>query len=204
MHRQAPRDIGLWPVASILACSVLLFSAAAPAEWRLAADRSQLNYTTTKIFPGAVKSAAENNRFARLDGQVRDDGSAEVRVLLDSVATNIAIRDERMRKIVFETERFPAAVAASQVPATVLEQPGLHQIDLNLQLDLRGARKDMTVPVSVVNQGDRLTVTSMSPILVQAEDFGMATGVAELTKLAGLMYIPTTVPVSFNLVFDKQ
>jgi len=128
---------------------------------------------------------------------------AEVRVLLDSVNTNVAIRDERMRKIVFQTEKFPAATVSAQVPTNVLSEQGLHQIDLTLQLDLHGMQKSMTVPVSVVNESNRILVTSMSPVLVEAADFGLGGGILELTKLAGLMFIPTTVPVSFNLVFQQ-
>ena len=67
------------------------------AGWQLVSDQSQLSYTTTKVIPGAEKSAAENNRFAKLEGEVGDNGTAEVRILLDSVNTNVAIRDERMR-----------------------------------------------------------------------------------------------------------
>ena len=173
------------------------------AAWQLVSDKSQLSYTTTKVFPGAEKSAAENNRFAKLEGEVGDNGMAEVRVLLDSVNTNVAIRDERMRKIVFQTEKFPAATVSAQVPTNVLSEQGLHQIDLTLQLDLHGMQKSMTVPVSVVNESNRILVTSMSPVLVEAADFGLGGGILELTKLAGLMFIPTTVPVSFNLVFQQ-
>jgi polyisoprenoid-binding protein YceI len=173
------------------------------AAWQLVSDKSQLSYTTTKVFTGAEKSAAENNRFAKLEGKVGDNGMAEVRVLLDSVNTNVAIRDERMRKIVFQTEKFPAATVSAQVPANVLSEQGLHQIDLTLQLELHGMQKSMTVPVSVVNESNRILVTSMSPVLIEAADFGLDGGILELTKLAGLMFIPTTVPVSFSLVFQQ-
>jgi polyisoprenoid-binding protein YceI len=191
-----PRNLFL--VALLAFCT-----ATAQAGWQLVSDQSQLSYTTTKVFPGAEQSAAENNRFAKLEGEVDDNGKAEVRVLLDSVNTNVAIRDERMRKIVFQTEKFPAATVSAQVPANVLGEQGLHQIDLTLQLDLHGTQKSMTVPVSVVHESNRILVTSMSPVLVEAADFGLGGGILELTKLAGLMFIPTTVPVSFNLVFQQ-
>ena len=191
------------PKNLLLVALLAVCSATVQAGWQLVSDQSQLSYTTTKVFPGAEKSAAENNRFAKLEGEVGDNGVAEVRVLLDSVNTNVAIRDERMRKIVFQTEKFPAATVSAQVPGNVLSDQGLHQIDLTLQLDLHGMQKSMTVPVSVVNQSDRILVTSMSPVLVEAADFGLGGGILELTKLAGLMFIPTTVPVSFNLVFQQ-
>jgi len=191
-----PRNLLLVALLAVCASTV-------HAGWQLVSDQSQLSYTTTKVFPGAEKSAAENNRFAKLEGEVGDNGTAEVRILLDSVNTNVAIRDERMRKIVFQTEKFPAATVSTQVPGKVLSEQGLHQIDLTLQLDLHGMQKSMTVPVSVVNESNRILVTSMSPVLVEAADFGLGGGILELTKLAGLMFIPTTVPVSFNLVFQQ-
>lgn len=150
------------------------------------------------MFPGAEKSAAENNRFAKLEGEVGDNGTAEVRVLLDSVNINVAIRDERMRKIVFQTEKFPVAKVSAQVPGNFLSEQGLHQIDLTLQLDLHGMQKLMAVPVSVVNESSRILAISMSPVLVEAADFVLGGGILELTKLAGLMFIPITVPVSFT------
>jgi polyisoprenoid-binding protein YceI len=192
-----------YPRKLLLIVLLSVCSATVQAEWQLVSEQSQLSYTTTKVFPGAEKSAAENNRFAKLEGKVDDNGMAEVRVLLDSVNTNVAIRDERMRKIVFQTEKFPAATVSAQVPSNVLSAQGLHQIDLTLLVDLHGMQKSMTVPVSVVNESDRILVTSMSPVLLEATNFGLGEGILELTKLAGLMFIPTTVPVSFNLVFQQ-
>jgi polyisoprenoid-binding protein YceI len=188
----------LLPVLLLAACT-----ASAQAGWQLMSNQSQISYTTTKVFPGAESSAAENNRFAQLEGTVGDDGMAEIRILLDSVNTNVAIRDERMRNIVFETEQYPAATVSAQVPQSVLAEPGLHQIDLTMQLDMHGMQKSMTVPVNVVNESSRILVTSMSPVLVDATEFGFGGGILELTRLAGLMHIPTTVPVSFNLVFQQ-
>ena len=88
-------------LSAVLALPLAIGATAVHAEWRLDSDLSQLSYTTTKIFPNADKSAAENNRFTKLEGNIGDDGSAVVSVALDSVNTNVAIRDERMRKLVF-------------------------------------------------------------------------------------------------------
>lgn len=189
---------------TMAAGGLVLLAQLSHADWQLVPDRSELGYTTTKVFPGAEKSAAENNRFASLEGSVTDDGAATVRILLDSVATNVAIRDERMRQLVFDTARHPVAVASSQVPSSVLDTEGVHQIDLTMNLELHGTTKAVTTPVTVINQDNRIIVATLRPILITAEDFGLAGGVQELTKLAGLMYIPTTVPVSFHLLFEKM
>jgi polyisoprenoid-binding protein YceI len=188
----------------IVAGFLIVVAPCLQADWQLIPEQSQVSYTTIKVFPGAEKSAAENNRFATLEGNVSEAGVATVRILLDSVATNVPIRDERMRQLVFDTAQHPLAVVSSQVPSTVLETPGVHQIDLAMQLELHGQSKAVATPVTVLNTENRILVTSLSPVLVSAEDFGLAGGVQELTKLAGLMYIPTTVPVSFSLMFGKH
>ncbi len=178
-------------------------AATAGAAWTLVPGQSHVVYTSIKVFPDKQASAAENNHFESLSGAVSDDGSAEVRIDLASVATNVAIRDERMRTIVFETENHPEAIISAQVPPSVIGQDGVHQIDLSMVLSLKGVAKPLTVPVIVNTSGTRTTVTALQPVLVAADDFGLDGGLLELTKLAGLMYIPTTVPVYFNLVFQK-
>lgn len=182
---------------------LVLASTSALADWSLQADRSHVVYTTTKVFADHKASAAENNQFTSLSGQISGSGVAQVGIALDSVATNVPVRDERMRNIVFETGRFPLASVQAQVPTSVLDQEGLHQIDLNMTLELKGVAKPLSVPVLVVNAGGELIVTSQQPVLVSAADFGLDAGVAELTKIAGLGYIPTSVPVSFQLVFRR-
>ena len=136
----------------LLAVPFVLCVTSVQAAWQLVSERSQLGYTTTKVFPGAEKSAAENNRFARLEGEVADDGSASVRVVLDSVNTNVAIRDERMRKIVFRTDEFPVAAVSAKVPRSVLEEKGLHQIDLTMQIQIPRMRSPVKTQSIVVEQ----------------------------------------------------
>ncbi|MCB1786173.1 MAG: YceI family protein [Chromatiaceae bacterium] len=177
---------------------------ASAADWTLMPEESHVVYTTTKVFPENKSSAAENNRFTSLTGSVSDAGEAEVRIALASVATNVPIRDERMRTIVFDTEKFPEATVQAQVPPVVLSKEGTHQIDLSMTLALRDATKQLTVPVVVYNERGRAVVTALQPVLISAGDFGLDTGVAELTKIAGLGYIPATVPVWFHLVFRRD
>jgi polyisoprenoid-binding protein YceI len=197
IHRTC-RSLGLSAVFALLG-----LASTANAAWTLLPGQSHVVYTSTKVMSNLTASKAENNYFKTLSGSLSDQGDAEVDIDLNSVATNVDIRDQRMRNIVFQTDKNPDAVIKAQVPVAQIAEPGVHQIDLSLTLDLKGMTKTYSVPVMVTNTGNRLVVSSLQPVLLSAADFGLDSGLAELTKLAGLMYIPTTVPVTFNLVFQQ-
>lgn len=55
----------------------------------------------------------------------------------------------------------------------------------------------------VVNTGDKIVITSTNPIIIKAEDYGLAEGVAMLQELAKLPSVATAVPVNFVLTFSK-
>ena len=46
-------------------------------------------------------------------------------------------------------------------------------------------------------------VSATEPVMLEASDYDLGGGIGKLTSLAELMLIPTTVPVSFNLVFSE-
>ena len=57
----------------------------------------------------------EVHSFSQLAGSINDKGFASIRVNLASVKTHIEIRDERMKSMLFETDRFPEAVVTTQI-----------------------------------------------------------------------------------------
>ncbi|MCB1790634.1 MAG: YceI family protein [Gammaproteobacteria bacterium] len=189
--------------AGAAAFTLLAAASVAGAAWSLVPGQSHVTYTSTKVLPNLAASKAENNHFKTLSGSVSDTGDAAVHIDLGSVATNVDIRDERMRNMVFETGTFPDAAITAQVPVDMIAVAGIHQIDLSFNLSIKGMSKTLSVPAMVVSTGDNLVVSSLQPVLVSAADFGLDGGITELTKVAGLMYIPATVPVTFNLVFQK-
>ena len=59
------------------------------------------------------------------------------------------------------------------------------------------------MPVVVDATADALVVTAVEPVLLDAAAFDLVGSIAELADLAELVHIPTTVPVSFSLEFDR-
>lgn len=179
---------------------LMVFGAASlQAEMSLENKRSTIQFMSVKN-----TSIAELHHFRVLSGQLADDGTASVRIDLDSVETLIPIRNQRLREILFETVRFPHATLTANAPASVLALSAGQSVTetLSIEVNLHGSAKsvDATVLATRLDNGG-LQVVLASPILVQAADFGLDGGLGVLQEVAGLVSISTTVPVTGTLIF---
>jgi polyisoprenoid-binding protein YceI len=132
-------------------------------------------------------------------------GNVQMTINLDSVETLIAVRNERMRELLFETVKYPSAQLTAQVKPAVLAEAakgGVVTAELPVTLSLHGMKKTLTIAVVVVGEGDgSLRVLTARPVLINAADFGLENGVAALQKIAGLRAISNAVPVTLQLLF---
>ena len=126
-------------------------------------------------------------------------------IALGSVETLIAIRNERMREMLFEVANYPKAILTAPVAQGTVEAlaPG-ESVEQRLTgtLSLKGAGIPLEFSVRVSRQGpDAVRVESLGPVMVSAEQLGLAAGVEALRAIAGLNSITPMVPVSFSLLF---
>ena len=78
------------------------------------------------------------------------------------------------------------------------------QSKVDLDVKLHGVTKVMSADIQVVKLNDsEILVSSISPLILRAEDFNLSNGVDALRDIAKLTSISTAVPVTFNLVFTK-
>lgn len=185
----------------LLAVLVLLAPAtAALAQWELDTTRSSVNFISIKN-----ASVAEVHSFGSVLGYIGADGAVQLDIGLDSVATLIEVRDERMRELLFETAAFPTARMTARVEAGILamvEEGGTVMTDLPVTLSLHGLEQVLSVPVVVIGEGNgSLQVFTPHPVIINAADFGLGAGIAALQKIAGLQSISSAVPVTVHLVF---
>ena len=184
----------------LLACAA---SAPAAADWMLDNDSSRISFVSTK-----AGTAAEVHRFGTLDGRVDDDGNVTISIDLDSVDTAIPIRDERMREMLFETERYPTATLAATVDMAAVEALGPGEsttLTTEAQLMLHDTTVSLTVEIAVARLGQsRIMVASQKPMIVNASQVGLLEGVERLREVAGLPTISPAVPVTFVLAFDAE
>ena len=98
-----------------LACAATaLLSPLAQADWQVGPG-SQVQFVSIKN-----NMIGEVSHFETLAGTVTDAGEIEVRVALDSVETNIGIRNERMKTMLFEVGLYPEAVITAQLDAEAI------------------------------------------------------------------------------------
>ena len=169
--------------------------------WILDQDRSHLNFVTTKKI-----HAVESHRFEQLDGLVDDSGLAIVQIDLNSVNTGVALRDQRMRELLFDVASFPFAEATTSLDLTRLEAlpvGGRDTQDYPVTLNLHGMTVTLDATLTVQRlDNENMLVQTAKPVLVNALDFDFADGLNELRSLANLASISTAVPVDLFFIFQ--
>lgn len=178
-------------------------SGIAQADWVLNAADSDFSFASIK-----KNHAYETHTFKQYQGAIDDSGLATLTLNLTSVSTGIAIRDQRMQSMLFDTESHPSARYQLQVNARQLESLKAGQrMQLNAEgtLSVLGNDKALAAELSVFKLSDkRVLVSTSQPVVIKAADYGLDKGVEALRKVANLPVISMSVPVSFNLVFDQK
>ncbi len=184
----------------VLALLLLAPCGATWADWELDNTKSVINFVSIKN-----DSVAEIHSFTSLVGFIGATGNVQLTVNVDSVDTAIAIRNERMRELLFETAKFPSARLTAHVEPAVLAEAakgGVVTAEVPVTVSLHGKEKTLTVAVVVVGEGDsNLRVFTAHPVLINAADFGLESGVTALQEIAGLKAISSAVPVTLHLLF---
>lgn len=173
------------------------------AGWLLDGAESDFHFASIK-----KNHIYESHTFNRLSGQIGDNGKAELMLDLTSVDTGIGIRDERMQSMLFDTSKFTSASYSLTVDAQGLKAMpagARQQIQVEGVLSLFGAQRTLPATLNIYKLAEhRLLVSTASPVVVQAADFGLDGGVEALREIAGLSAVSQAVPVTFSLVFELQ
>ncbi|SFG48221.1 YceI family protein [Neptunomonas qingdaonensis] len=175
-----------------------LLSLTAQADWQLDNAQSSLNFISIKNV-----DAAEVFHITQLQGNLSDAGALEIKLDLDSIKTQVDIRDERMREHLFDTEKFKLATLTAQLTSETLntiKQGGVLNSNIAAVLNFHGLEKPITANITLMSDGKTILASSQQPVIVQAADFGLDSGIEKLRELAGLSNIGHSIPVSFNLV----
>ncbi len=169
-------------------------------NWALETAQSRLSFVSIKA--GEV---AEVHHFTSLEGMVDADGVATITIPLESVETNVDIRNERMRDILFQVADYPTATITAKLdmtPLKLLETGEQLRMPLTGELDLHGMKAAVETQVMVTRAApDRVLVATLDPIVINADSFGLLPGLQQLQELANLSGITPDVPVTFQLSF---
>ncbi|MGE7956706.1 YceI family protein [Pseudomonas sp. NPDC089530] len=185
--------------------ALLLAGATLPAQanWYLDNESSRLSFVTSKN-----ANVAEVQRFLVLHGKVDAKGMARLEVELDSINSGIPLRDERMRKELFEIAQHPDAVIDAQIDLQPIKDlaPGA-QIELRLPVNvtLHGKQHEYAAELLATRLDDRrFQVVTLEPLVLNAADFDLLPGLESLRQAAGLSAISLSVPVGAVLIFTAR
>jgi len=148
----------------------------------------------------------ENHFFTDLSGSISDLGNASLSINLSSAETGIAVRNQRLRDLLFEVGTFSEAVASLPVDLVSLNAQAIGTTrteNISATLDLHGVVAAIDTEVAVTKLSDtKILVRNTSPILISAGDYNLTAGVDALRNIANLDVISYTVPVNFTLLFN--
>ncbi|MDG1733713.1 MAG: YceI family protein [Thalassotalea sp.] len=180
----------------------MLMSFPSIAAWHLDDDDSLISFVSVK-----KSDIAEVHHFNEVTGSIAADGNAKVEINLASVDTGIAIRNERMQSLLFQTDLFPQAEFTVALGSTYIDELEIgksKEMMLMGQLSLHGETKSMQIPTYVTKLNDKkLLIVSIKPAVVNASDFSLTEGIIKLREIAKLPSISNAVPVSFVLTFTR-
>lgn len=181
----------------------LIGSLANATEWNLVLERSTISYLSTKLPVEDGSLIFEPNLFRKFSGVI-DGSEVNLTIELNSLDTKIPIRDERIAEHVFLSKQFPQAlITASVVDLDKMDKSIAKRVAA--QLTLRGKTHSVNADLIIDRMDEStLAVQTSTPILIDTKAYGMLEGFGKLEEIAGLFYIPTTIPVSLHLVFAKQ
>ena len=181
----------------------LVFVTPVYAQWQLDSAHSNLNFISIK-----KTSIAEVHQFKIVTGEVTDAGNIHLVIDLSSVETQVSIRNERLKTMLFEVAQFPTAdfngsIDMSKVKA--LKTGETLDMPVKGKLSLHGITQDASAMLRMVKlRGNQIQVATKMPIILNADAYGLAAGIDKLREAANLPVISAAVPVTFNLVFVQS
>ena len=177
---------------------LLLISSTAWSSWEVAGG-SIVQFISIKN-----NGVGELSQFESVVGSVTDEGQVDIRVALNGVETNVGIRNERMKELLFEVGLFPEAKITAQLAPSAVSATQSQTVETTLAIDLHGQVVIRTATLQVAPNEQGLSVVSVEPILLTASEFGLESGVAALQRIAGLNAISRVIPVTVNLQLVRQ
>lgn len=170
--------------------------------WLLNAENSTLAFQSVKN-----ETVVESSTFAVFSGAINEAGGVTLEVALDSVDTKIDLRNVRMRFLFFETFSFPRATVTAQLNAADLAdlpQKRRKVLTVPFTLDLHGNRHELTAQMAVVLiTEDLVSVSTVAPVSVGVEQFGLMPGLQKLQEAANVKILPSG-SVTFDLLFSRN
>lgn len=165
-------------------------------NWKLNTELSNISIITTKN-----NKTSEVSDFKTINGSINSSNHLSIEINLNSLETNIPIRNQRISEHLFHTDLYPAAEINTQLKPEDLTI-GVHEISFDV--DFHGVSSILKAEFMVVKQSGKLFITLHNPLIINARTFGLEDGIKTLRKIAKLQSIDFTVPIHLVLIFEQN
>jgi polyisoprenoid-binding protein YceI len=184
--------------------ALALAASSSQAAWHVDSGQSSFSFTTAKAGMPGTSAVEEVQTFRQIGGSLADDGKLVFDVELACIETNIGLRNDRLKELLFKVADNPKAVFTGSVDPRRLNALGVGaslDMDVSGQLALGGQSKPLTASVRVVKlASDALLVGTRVPIVVNLKDYGLQDGVEALRAVMNLNVLASSAPVSFSVM----
>ncbi|MBZ9613746.1 YceI family protein [Rheinheimera maricola] len=175
---------------------------ASAANWQLDNSQSSLHFVSVKN-----DVVAETHQFKQLSGNW-DGNNVVISIAINSLETNIPIRNERIWQYVLHAEKFAAisvsaALAEAETAKLATGQSVVMTMPLNVTIGSETSELSAAVRLTKLSNTS-IAASSETPLMLNTNSFKLTAGVAKLQELAGLKRIDPLLPVSFSVQFTQQ
>lgn len=191
----------------ILLAALLLsaFAHAGNAVWE--SDNNHISFLSIKVNQ-QKNSITEQSAFTSSKAMLDKDGMFTLTIDLNSVKTNIDIRDQRLKDWVFETAQFGTATVSGKVDADAVNKLAVGEtlkLEQPLELDIHGQKVKLQAELNVQRSAeDKIMVNTLTPVILDTKAMKMEKGVMQLVEVMALSSIVEQVPVSFAGEFMRK
>ncbi|HEY8939127.1 MAG TPA: DUF1592 domain-containing protein [Cellvibrio sp.] len=178
------------------------------ASWILDGQTSLLTFFTDKVKKDNLGEVGELHTFSELKASIDGNGLAVLSIDLNTVQTNIDLRNQRVKDALFETNILPTLYFKTQlnlsdIDALAVGDSMLQTLSGSLTLHGVSAAVQAQVLISKSATGS-LSVSSYKPVLIGAPTYDLDGGIETLRAIMDLLSIGKVVPVYFNLSFQSN
>lgn len=173
-------------------------------EWVL--KDADIVFTSTKTDQKG-NDILEQGTFKNHSGLLNKRGEFDIEIELDSVSSDIVIRDQRLKEWLFEVDKFATAHITGQLDAAQISKLSQNET-LQLHQPIIIALHDNEVKTNadlLINRVDdrQIKVETVKPIYLNVKDLGMGEGLQQLTDVMKLAKINADVPIIFKGEFVR-
>lgn len=172
-------------------------------NWQINLPASSLTFNTTKSGAAGVGGITETMRFKSFSGGMDSKGRLQLNIDLASIDSGISIRDERMQTLFWNVVSQPRVTFSATLKKDDLQKinAGKESVTVAVEglLSMAGQTKPVKTELQVTPVHNKLMVSTRQAIVINANDFGLNAGAEALRAIAGLSFVSTSAPVSFQL-----